>query len=949
MRHQKLINILCGLTFLVCQVIANPSGSIKRNVNIVDMPLRMALSSIAKMYQVDIIYADAIVEKHNVFCHLSSASVEEALAGLLQNTELTFKKSNGQFVLVRKPHLSSINIYGEVVDIATGNPLPAANITLLGSGIGAISDDAGCFHIERVPGRDYILEIDYLGYEKRRLHGTGIGVDGRLRIEMIPAEIDGEPQFASPQKGTNLVATRIPGQVIMKMEAVEQGPSLGDHDVFQTMQTLPGITGSHDGASLLYFRGSNPSHSRVTIDGLPLYRHARAFGLMSAVNSSIVNEATIYKSSFPAAYGGALGGVVDMRSRTADFDHNSFAVNLNPISAQATMDFALRKNVSLLINGRASYADYLIGDFQTNVLKPEVYHRIYGTHPGWEPFDSNLSDVSTDPRSEFYDVFAKLAIVPAEKQVLEISALHSRDLSQDAMLFAFDPGELLELERQPVRLTVDQRYDEKWQNTGIAANWHFSPGANTKIRVSSSFLHYRTSDITRNKSETSHSDYLRWKALKAELGTAKFGAEVTWKPITAFSLVAGSELIAMQLENGYEYNHQVEINAHDRIPARLKIGETTHSLLTGEEYHRRFSGYQDGDSLQTAEYELYTPGFRQLSARVSARMGAIFLESTWKPSAALTVVSGLRGSYYNVPEADIPVSYLDPRLSFYFDLFSNVVLKGAWGRYHQFINRIDGIAWDRVWEAEEMWAMANIAGNKPGSAQHEVLGAQYRTSNLLIDFEIYRKHMAGLTDYSYVSRNDRSPIHTRLPPLLQTVSRGDGFSRGAELLIQGGTRNLTMYAAYGHNKTVISTESIDLMSRFDRPHQLRLGSSLQWGKWKFAGNWFFDSGQPSREPFLTSDPLLHNGADYWTLPITFNEHLPTNHRLDVTFERHFDGRLFDGKFGLSVYNLYNQKNVFHRDYYLHVTYVDPDEQPEPMGEITGPGFTPMFYLKLDVR
>ena len=943
--------VLYAISFAVIfsgLVLADGNSYGKKKLDSKKMSLRGALDMVGKKYDVDIAFADQLVHSIEVNYQISAASVEEALAGLLRETELTFEKSNGQFVLMRKAHPSSMDIYGEVVDIATGNPLPSANVTLLGSDLWTTTDENGCFRIEGVPG-PYILEVDYMGYEKQRFHGVGSSVDGRLRIEMIPAEIDGEPQFASPQKGPDLIATRIPGQVIMKMEAVKQGPSLGDHDVFQTMQTLPGITGSQDGASLLYFRGSNPSHSRVTIDGLPLYRHTRAFGLMSALNSSIVNEATIYKGSFPAAYGGALGGVVDMRSRSADFDQNSFSANLNPISAQATMGFALRKNISLLINGRTSYADYLVSDFQKNILKPEVYHRIYGRHPGWEPFDSSLSDVSSNPRSEFYDVFAKLAIVPTEKQLLEISALHSRDLSEDALLFAFDPGELLELERQPVRLTVDQRYDEKWQNTGIAANWHFSTGVNTKIRVNSSFLRYQSSDATRNKSETSHSDHLRWKEHKAEMDMAKLGAEVAWKLGNAFSVVAGSELVAMQLENGYEYRNLFESSGYERVSARLQINETRRSILTGEEYLRRFSGYEDGDSMQTAEYELYRAGFRQLSPRIGARMGAIFLESTLKPAAALTVVSGLRGSYYNVPAADIPVSYLDPRLSFYFDLSSNIVLKGAWGRFHQFMNRIDGIAWDRVWEAEEMWAMANIAGNKPGFAQHEVLGAQYRATNLMIDLEMYRKQMTGLTDYSYISRDDRSPIRTRLPPLLQTVTRGDGLSRGFELFIQGGTENLMMYAAYGHNQTIISTESIDLMSRFDRPHQLRLGSSLQFGKWKFAGNWFFDSGQPSREPFLTSDSLLHNGVDYWTLPITFNEHLPPNHRLDVTFERHFDGRLLDGKFGLSVYNLYNQRNVFHRDYYLHVTYVDPDQQPEPMGEITGPGFTPMFYLELDVR
>ena len=55
-------------------------------------------------------------------------------------------------------------ISGFIVESQTGSPLPGANITIIGTSIGAASELDGRFIIPQVPFGDYQLKVSYVGY-----------------------------------------------------------------------------------------------------------------------------------------------------------------------------------------------------------------------------------------------------------------------------------------------------------------------------------------------------------------------------------------------------------------------------------------------------------------------------------------------------------------------------------------------------------------------------------------------------------------------------------------------------------------------------------------------------------------------------------------------------------------------------------------------------------------
>ncbi|MBQ6104105.1 MAG: Plug domain-containing protein, partial [Kiritimatiellae bacterium] len=85
---------------------------------------------------------------------------------------------------------------------------------------------------------------------------------------------------------------------------------LGEADVLKSLQLLPGVQSGSSGSSGLYVRGGGPDENLVMMDGIPLYNGEHLLGLFSVFAPDAVKKVTLYKSSFPARYGGRTSSIV---------------------------------------------------------------------------------------------------------------------------------------------------------------------------------------------------------------------------------------------------------------------------------------------------------------------------------------------------------------------------------------------------------------------------------------------------------------------------------------------------------------------------------------------------------------------------------------------------------------------------------------------------------------
>ena len=113
----------------------------------------------------------------------------------------------------------------------------------------------------------------------------------------------------------------------------------------------------------------------------------------------------------------------------------------------------------------------------------------------------------------------------------------------------------------------------------------------------------------------------------------------------------------------------------------------------------------------------------------------------------------------------------------------------------------------------------------------------------------------------------------------------------------------------------------------------------------------FASGQPYTSPESQYYLDLLNGESYSYIHVSDKNanRLPDYHRMDVSASRIFypvdnwDKRKensYHGEYGLSIFNLYNNKNIWYREYDLNVT-------PILVTDVSMLGFTPTVFLKIN--
>src|SRR5690606_30840507 len=89
--------------------------------------------------------------------------------------------------LLGLPVVAQSIVSGSIKDANTGEPLFGANVLLLGTGRGTISDKNGVFEMQNVPDGSYELKISYLGYSSH--HSDIQAPTNNLEIGLKPISL----------------------------------------------------------------------------------------------------------------------------------------------------------------------------------------------------------------------------------------------------------------------------------------------------------------------------------------------------------------------------------------------------------------------------------------------------------------------------------------------------------------------------------------------------------------------------------------------------------------------------------------------------------------------------------------------------------------------------------------------------------------------------------------
>ena len=771
----------------------------------------------------------------------------------------------------------STDLTGTVVDSLTNEVLPSVLVSLGESSFGVLTDAFGRFALVGLPAGPIQLTVEHLSYRTLVLELSEVPTDP-LRVMLAPdaIELAGIRVRAQTQV---MDAARGISQVSIAPEQIQVLPSLGEPDIFRSLQLLPGVSGTNDATSGLFVRGGTPDENLVLLDGMTVYHVDHFFGIFSAFNADAIKDVQLYKSAYPARFGGRTSSVVNMIGRAGDPQAFRMSAGANLLSGRTAVEIPLGDAAALMVSARRSYTDVIQSGLFNNLFNTltDADEAAETQQPaGFGGRRRRFEVQEATPSFYFYDVNAKLTWTPSPRDVVAASLYGGADnLDQSTA------GQAIQFGGNTFN-TPNRQEITDWGNRGVSARWfrqwggRFSSDAQI---AASEYFSDGTREITSDQFANGFLEENRVQDMSLRLDNS-------WRVARSSTVEFGALLTQSDVRYGFEQ----------------LLGDSVRGSLA-----------LAGDALQTSGY----------------------VQHVWTGPAGLKLTTGARGTHSDATGR----GYFEPRASLELPLGANLKAKGAWGRYNQFIKRVENE--DILEGSRDFWVLADSV-LAPTTAEHRVLGVSYETRGFLFDLEGYHKGLDGVTQFS--TRSRRAPGQA----FGDLFFSGTGVAKGVELLVQRKVGPLTGWVSYSLSQVEYDLDDFNRGEPFaashDQRHEFKTVGVYQMGPWTFSGTWVYGSGRPFTAPESEYAVELLDGTSFSYIHVGGKnaERLPAYHRMDVGATRRFESARFFYELNISAFNAYGRNNVWYRKF-------DLTDSAVVVTDVTTLPFTPSIGFRMGIK
>jgi outer membrane receptor for ferrienterochelin and colicin len=737
---------------------------------------------------------------------------------------------------------------GKVVEAGSGEPLSYANIVIKSKRSGTTTNVDGFFTLYGVPADTSIIQFSYVGYQiKEAQFNTLSGTN--IKIELEPTVTSLNEIVVQAQANNYINVQEGISTVRLSTKQITTLPSIGEVDIFRSLQLLPGVSGTNENSAGLFVRGGTPDQNLVLLDGMTVYKVDHFFGFFSAFNANAIKDVQLFKGGFPAKYGGRTSSVVDLTGKTGSFDKFGGSAGVNFLSANASLEIPIAKRFSILLAGRRSYTD---------VIQSDLYKNITGIFIDTDQQFRNLDFNTVEPEFYFYDWNAKVSFRPSDKDMISLSTYNGRDFLDQSrkLLRVIDFGGGIEPRNASIDVAEKTNWGNKAGSLKWSRQWNSKWYSNLLVAGSEYFSNYDIRGIF----------------------------QLTIPSLD--SLVNEIKLKAIETNRVRDYSFKLDNDLQLSEKHKLSFG-AAHTITSID-----YSAIRD-DTLTILESD-------QKSYYTS-----LYVADTWSPFSNLTLEAGLRASYYEMTDEFL----WSPRVSISHQITSKIKLVAGYGLHYQFVNRIIN---ETITEgSRDFWLMADGELVNVSSAEHYILGASYETNGWLFDIEGYWKELKGLTEFSLQFRSNENFDPEELFFTGNGTAQGIELLIQKKTGQYSGWLSYTLGQVV-HTFDDLN-EGDAFYALHDQRHEIKLVNSYDIGEWSVAANFIFGSGKPFSEPdgFYNIEQLNGDDLQFISVGKKNGSRIPAYHRLDISAHHRFPIGKAKADIGISLFNIYGNNNVWY--------------------------------------
>lgn len=274
---------------------------------------------------------------------------------------------------------------GTVTDAVNAQPLQGATISLPGTEplLGTVADSSGHFRLGNVPVGRYQLQVSHLGCETLTLAEVQVA-GGRETV--LDVQLSEHPESLSEVVVQAQAQGNLPGHSIsvrtITVEEQFRFPATF-YDPARLASSFPGVAAADDQANHLSVRGNSPNAVAWRLEGVEIVnpnhtanagnfsdRPSLAGGGVNILSAQVLGTSQFFSGNFPAGYGNAMGGLMDMHFRPGNDQQHQFVAQAGVLGLEAAAEgpfgsspvgsSAVRQSgASYLVNYRYSFTGLL--------------------------------------------------------------------------------------------------------------------------------------------------------------------------------------------------------------------------------------------------------------------------------------------------------------------------------------------------------------------------------------------------------------------------------------------------------------------------------------------------------------------------------------------------------------------------------------------------------------
>lgn len=256
-------------------------------------------------------------------------------------------------------------IVGEVYHATTREPLPGANIIIVGTTIGAAADEDGYFQIDNIPVGTYSVRATVIGFTPRIIADAVVNPARplELRFDLVESGVELGEVTVVADFFQKLPEAPLSTQ-FQSYEEIRRLPG-GLEDVVRAISILPGVAQVEPGRNDLIVRGGAPSENLYVIESIevPNINHfgtqGASGGPLSYINLDFVESTSFSTGGFGVRYGDKLSSVLTINLRDGRTDRLGGKATISASQFGLNLEGPVSEKGSFLFSARRSYLDFI--------------------------------------------------------------------------------------------------------------------------------------------------------------------------------------------------------------------------------------------------------------------------------------------------------------------------------------------------------------------------------------------------------------------------------------------------------------------------------------------------------------------------------------------------------------------------------------------------------------